>query len=61
MDDNYSVNMLKKAAFNDEIRNYLDIIIQSAQECNEDEIAHKAEIVKQYLLGRIEHLTKISK
>ena len=61
MDDNYSVNMLKKAAFIDEVRNYLNIIIQSAQDCNEDDIVNKAELVKQYLEGRIEHLTKISK
>jgi len=60
MDDNYSVNMLKKAAFVDEVRNYLDIIIQSAQDYDK-EVADKAKIVKQYLEGRIEHLTKISK
>lgn len=46
MDDSYSVNALKKAAFVDEIKNYLEI-----QE--EDPVV---EVVKKYLEKRIKEL-----
>ena len=61
MDNNYSVNMLKKAAFVDEVRNYLDIILKSAIEDKDVELANNTAIVKNYLEARIEHLTNISK
>jgi hypothetical protein len=61
MDNNYSVNMLKKAAFVDEVRNYLDIILKQAIDNKNVELANTTSIVKKYLEARIEHLTAISK
>ena len=61
MDDNYSINMLKKAAFIDELRNYLFIVFDQAKD-NEDWIlVTETEQVIKYFENRIEHLTKLSK
>lgn len=61
MDDNYSINMLKKAAFVDELRNNLLINLDTAKE-NED-WSLVTDIIKviDYFESRIEQLTKLSK
>lgn len=61
MDDNYSVNMLKKAAFVDEMRDYIDIVIEQAKRDNNDQVLIEMKPIKDYFARRIEHLTKLSK
>lgn len=61
MDDNYSVNMLKKAAFVDELRNYLFIVLDQAKDNEDWTLVTKTIAAIEYFEERIEQLTKLSK
>lgn len=61
MDDNYSVNMLKKAAFVDELNNYLLVVLEQAKDLEDWTLVTKTIASIEYFEARIEHLTKLSK
>ena len=61
--NNYSIDMMKKSIFSDEINNYLKIQIKQLQEdplCNMREIA-KLEAIQYFLEDRIEQITNQNK